>query len=122
MLTEVESKLVNNFCAEVADDESYPTIFGGKSIPYIGWFWRDVDFTNPFCMGVIPKGRDHNERPLVGFMENNKWDYPYADISNEQCEEIASKLLKAAMEDNFGKRYEILKEVGGNIQELKEGR
>lgn len=45
---------------------------GEKAIPYVGWFWREVDFDAPaYQCGVIPG-------EWQGFMENNKWDYGYS--------------------------------------------
>lgn len=53
--------------------------FGGKPVPYIGWFWRNVDFdrTDGYYFGVMPSGVEMGDRhpQKVGFMENNKWDY-----------------------------------------------
>ena len=44
----------------------------GKTIPYVGWFWREVDFDAPaYEFGVIPG-------EWQGFMENNKWGYGYS--------------------------------------------
>jgi len=43
---------------------------GEKVLPYMGWYWRDVDFDN----GPITLGLSYGDIQ-VGFMENNKWGY-----------------------------------------------
>ncbi len=64
----------------------------GKRVPYIGWYWRSVDFVN----GSIPIG-DCGE--FVGFMENNKWDYPERDLTKEEVAKVI-EMLDRAMEEN----------------------
>lgn len=64
----------------------------GSPIPYMGWYWRDVDFnrfvTQGYSFGVSDDGH-------VGFMQNNKWDYSYVRATAEQCQEIHNALVKA---------------------------
>lgn len=68
----------------------------GKPVPYIGWYWRDVDFDRDECwFGVIPAGADGNSKPLVGFMENNKWGYGYLLAQGETWQNIRALLEKA---------------------------
>lgn len=75
---------------ENLDDPPYEC-FGGKAIPFIGWFWRNVDFDRtPYSFGVIP-----DNPPLVGFMQNNKWGYGYAHASAKQCLEIRGLIEQA---------------------------
>lgn len=74
--------------------------FGGKAIPYIGWFWRNVNFDrvdqhSRYGFGVIPTGDDGNDRPLIGFMQNNKWDYDYVWANQEQWDEIKRLIVVA---------------------------
>ena len=74
--------------------------FGGKAIPYIGWYWRDVNFDHdgkyPFGILPIMDGLDANDTPRVGFMENNKWDYEYVYAAAEQWAEIKRLLTEVA--------------------------
>ena len=78
----------------------YPVLpfeaFGGKAIPHIGWYWRTVNFDRDDTplFGVIPPGAE-SPRPLVGFMENNKWDYPVIVPSEEEWANIKALLIKA---------------------------
>ena len=55
----------NEWLAANCDDELRQY---GKSIPYIGWFWRYVDFSQDIDIG--------NCGDFVGFMVVNKWDHP----------------------------------------------
>jgi len=49
-----------------------------KGIPYMGFFWRDVDFdADHYDFGVCKRGSWKRDNELyVAFMENNKWGYP----------------------------------------------
>lgn len=80
--------------------------FGGKAVPYIGWYWRDVDFDSPgpYAFGVLPvyEGTlDDNDKPRAGFMENNKWGYEYVTATPEQWAHI--KELLVAVVNNPGR-------------------
>jgi len=73
--------------------------FGGKPIPYIGWLWRYVDFDDDSCaLGVIPAGADGNDANLVGFMENNKWGYPYICVKGDDWRELV-ELIEKVVDD-----------------------
>lgn len=75
--------------------------FGGKCVPYIGWFWRDVDFDAPTCsFGIMPAGTDEigspaTAVPTVGFCENNKWGYEEIEATPEQFANIKRLLIEA---------------------------
>jgi len=95
----------------------YECFDSGKVVPYIGWFWRHVNFdTETYELGIIPIGADGNERPLVGFMENNKWGHPYIKVNKEDWAEI-KRLLWFAVE---APTHEALKAVDDKIQSLAE--
>lgn len=53
------------------DKEERP---GGKRLPYIGWYWRHLTFSS----GTLPIGDCGS---FIGFMANNKWDYPERDMT-----------------------------------------
>lgn len=57
----------------------------GKPVPYIGWFWRNVDFTQPISLGHIPES-------FSGFMENNKWGYCSWTITEQQQDTLIQLL------------------------------
>lgn len=97
-----ESAALNNWIAEL---EETPELFvdglrgTGKVIPFIGWFWRTVTFTQSFplgqldCQGTVFQGVVL-EKPgrYIGFMENNKWDYDEWFVSEEQRRGIIDRL------------------------------
>lgn len=71
------------------EDITPPTL--PKAVPYIGWFWREVDFDAPtYTFGILPG-------EFKGFMENNKWDYPYTrPTTPDEWAEITSLLIVLA--------------------------
>lgn len=83
---------LNAAIAAICDDtEHYEPIKGGlydtgKVIPYIGWYWRDVDFDAPYVVlgdcGFF-----------IGFMENNKWGYPQCALDGEHSALIRDRLI-----------------------------
>lgn len=102
---------------EMSDTLPYEC-FGGKPVPYIGWFWRDVDFdTETHWLGVIPAGVESNETNLVGFMENNKWGYPEIKVEREKWAEIKSLLEKALT----SMKREDFARLNDTIQALADG-
>lgn len=103
--------------SDEADEYGYES-FGGKAIPYIGWYWRNVDFNEQgsYSFGVLPviTGFDGNDKPRVGFMENNKWDYKYITATPEQWKAIKQKLVAVAVKPC----RETLKAADDEIQSL----
>jgi hypothetical protein len=76
---------------EALDDQAYLyQVAGlaqhGKTIPYLGWYWREVDFSKPVTLG--------DGGSFIGFMENNKWGYPEWQATKEQ-----SQAIRAMLED-----------------------
>jgi len=93
--------------------------FGGKIIPYIGWFWRDVNFdSEDYYFGILPiydnNSFDSNDKERLGFMESNKWDYDYKYCPPEIWKEIKF-LLEIAVNNSC---VENLKAVNDKIQSL----
>jgi hypothetical protein len=108
IVTPEESAALNAAIVEICDDESLPRplgMSGGKRIPYIGWYWRNVDFTQPFSLGrtrieasvfeQIHGLRGHHGPGWAGFMENNKWDYPEWTVTEPQAVAIVQALREA---------------------------
>lgn len=60
-----------------------------KRIPYIGWFWRRVNFFDRII--TIGEGEDG----FVGFMENNKWDYPQRDLTEAEFDAVVAIIDEA---------------------------
>lgn len=67
----------------------------GKRVPYIGWFWRATDFYNK----NIPIGDCGS---YIGVMENNKWDYPERQLTEEECDKVIAILDEALVADSQG--------------------
>ena len=91
---------LNNAIRTIADDETIDyECFGGKKIPYLGWFWRTVDFDrfieHGYRFGVVPASAEDELVALNGFMENNKWDYGTVRATPEQCKAIHQALINA---------------------------
>lgn len=90
---EIVNRELNDFVARHADYEpgdSEPDPHGhGKRVPYIGWFWRDVDFAREYY--VIG-----NCGQFIGFMENNKWGYPQRRLIPSEAEQI-TKIVQDAL-------------------------
>lgn len=85
----MDSKALNAAIAEICDDTTRFEVFGGKSIAYIGWFWREVDFDRAtWCLGVLPDG-------TRGFMQNNKWGYDEVEPNADERAKIREALIAA---------------------------
>lgn len=81
--------------ADADDGEDSEGLYGGKRVPYIGWFWRNVDFANgTFYIG------DCGE--FVGFMENNKWDYPERPLTPDEAAQVTAIICEAFRLSNEG--------------------
>jgi len=112
---------LNKKLAEISDNtEKYGfEAFGGKTIPYIGWHWRNIDFDKEdgYAFGILPilTGFDANDSLKVGFMENNKWGYEYIYANAEQWAEIKQLLIEVA--ENPCK--ETLEKLNISIQSLQ---
>ena len=128
----MNSEELNKAIADICDDASiaFEIAGTGKRLPYIGWFWRRVNFDQEtYNFGVIPHGTPshtitcgdtveergpYSTAPLVGFMENNKWDYPY--VHADACEWAEIKgLLEAAV---ISRSVDDLSAVNVAIQKL----
>lgn len=94
------SEELNKKIAEVCDDEFIGfDALGGKVVPYIGWFWRQIDFDDMtgHSFGILPvlTGLDPNDSPRVGFMANNKWGYEYVEADATEWATIKDSLIVA---------------------------
>lgn len=87
----------NSFLSKRADDGDL------KRLPYIGWFWRHIEFSAPTS---IPIG---NCGQFVGFMANNKWDYPSRHLTSDEAAHVIA-IVDEAM---------LLSQQGGIVAEIK---
>ncbi len=115
----MDSKTLNAKIKELDGDDRF-TVKGledsGKVIPYIGWFWRNVDFTRAISLGYTTEGEEEWDAPdFVGFMENNKWGYPEVTCTLEQTENVERLLILAVEKPS----NQTLQAVFGYIQTLR---
>lgn len=85
-----------------------------KRVPYIGWYWRSVDFASdePY----IPIGHCGE---FIGFMENNKWDYPERKMSPVQVEQVRTIVCDAYdLSREGGILSDIIKNTKDKLAEL----
>jgi hypothetical protein len=68
----------------------------GKRVPYIGWFWRNVEFTK----GQIPIGKTNTG--FVGVMESNKWSYPERLMTEDEFKKFVYFIDKSIIELSKG--------------------
>lgn len=99
------SEEINKFFDTVNEEDFH--VWGlkdsGKCIPYIGWYWRNVDFDSPITVGHLMCGSTVRNGVILesggdwkGFMENNKWGYDEWKASNEESSMIRSLCEEAA--------------------------
>lgn len=67
----------------------------GKRIPYIGWFWRDIDV-------VGKRVRIGDAGGFVGVMENNMWSYPERAMTEAEVDTFVDYLERAFTESRRG--------------------
>lgn len=108
------SQEINDAISEICDLNEYtwacPPLAGtGKCVPYIGWYWRTVDFDAPITLGDCST--------FVGFMENNKWGYDEWTCSPEQSAQIRRQAEEiAANRNDSGKLFELLPTFANFLQ------
>jgi hypothetical protein len=99
------SKALNEAIRKVearADYYGGPMAKGDKAFPYIGWFWRDVDFDKRIVLGYCNASDDiggvNRMEPFVGFMETNKWGYDEWYATEDQSARIRELAENAALD------------------------
>jgi hypothetical protein len=80
---------------------------GDKPIPYIGWLWKTIDFTQPISIAVIPKEVIHTNYHYVGLVFDNLWKYPEYKLSNEEISQLRDLLEKYAISNTRANSIEI---------------
>lgn len=117
----MDSKEMNKAIHELEDDldnSIYESCIGEKLIPYIGWFWRPVDFDSDNCwLGILPiydEDGESNDTVKVGFMVKNKWFYDKFMVDGDEWQilkTIIGNALRKQTSENF-------KEVDEYMQKL----
>lgn len=109
----------NRFLSSVADFAEGDG--DGKRVPYIGWFWRHITFSQPTHIPIGDCGE------FIGFMANNKWDHPERKLTADEANRVISIIDDAMQANNAGgcvdkivaKRDAILRELWDYMQTLK---
>jgi hypothetical protein len=105
---------VNDFVTKYADfSEGDNDPRGhGKRIPYIGWYWRSVDFVTPqITIGDCGS--------FIGIMENNKWGYSERILTAVEAEKVTNIIWEAKeLSEQGGQVSEIAKNTENKISEL----
>ena len=104
----MDNEELNLWIMDHCDNEEHE-IEGGKCIPYIGWFWRTVDFES----GSVPIG---NCGSFIGFMENNKWDYPERLMTDAELSIVVGYIGDAIR--NPDRKWELVKSLWDYMQTL----
>lgn len=96
-ITKRQSNYLNRKIREVEDAEKHDLFLvelaaAGKVIPYIGQDWHDVDFTKVIEVGHCIQ--------FVGFLEDNKWNYPIWPLTEEQDDTLKAMLLDLDLSQN----------------------
>jgi hypothetical protein len=114
ILDEAYNKFAGQY-ADIASDSDADPRGHGKRIPYIGWYWRDVEFSDPNSIYIGHCGE------FVGFMVKNKWDYQERRLTTEEASRVIG-LLDEAMELDCrgGLLTEINARVYSKLDELWE--
>ena len=95
------------------DDEDAPDVLHGKRVPYMGWFYRHMEFSE----GRLPLGFNSG---YVAFMANNKWDYHERYTTPEEFERIMV-YIDAAMKANEqgGALDRIIRDTNAELKKLR---
>lgn len=111
--------LYNQEIRDLSDIEDIDGIDNGKSVPYMGWWWRDTDVVNK----RITLGFDGK---YIAVMENNKWGYPQRLMTEDEADtfiDYIDRAIVAGMQGGDVKEIEqarnaILKELHDWMQQL----
>lgn len=115
LLEKTEDELVNLIYNDwIRDHSDLDVDFGdgGKSIPYIGWFWRQVDFVNK-SVSIGDCGE------FIGVMENNKWDYRGRLMTEQEVDKFIEYIDTAIKSSNESECNKVLRWLWDWFQTLK---
>ena len=104
---------LNDLVAKYADyDDDESGNAWGKRVPYVGWFWRYVNFVDAdFVIGDCVD--------FVGFMENNKWGYRQRRLTPEEASLVVGIVCEAyRLNHQGGNMAEIIGATKAKLEEL----
>jgi hypothetical protein len=95
----------NTFISGCADKDD------SKRVPYIGWYWRDVDWSDLEHIPVASCGE------FIGFIMNNKWGYEQRYLTKDEAVKVV-EIIDKAMENKGGLLSNIIAERDKHLKEL----
>lgn len=104
------NEVYNDFCLKYCDSKNK----SDKIIPYMGWFWRKVDFNSR----SIPISKCLNPY-FVAITISNKWDYDERDMFNDEIDYLEILLNRCIETNDEDEIYKILACLHSFIQNLK---
>jgi hypothetical protein len=111
----MNSNELNIMIDKLGDKETFDIVGlegTGKCIPYIGWYWRTVNFDSPIHLGHCGK--------FVGFMENNKWGYQEKECTKKDSKQIIillEKAVKTPTNETLQKAFDYIQESWDRAKE-----
>ena len=116
LAVEILNMKLNDFVSGYSnyDDDQEDPHGHGKRVPYIGWYWRTVDFASP--EPYIPIGHCGD---FIGFMENNKWDYPQRSLEPDEVAQVLAIVTTAyELDHEGGILADVIKNAEDKLAEL----
>lgn len=109
--------IYNSFLSDHANfkDNEQHSNDSGKRIPYMGWYWRHIEFSN---LQYIPIGVARGNR-YVGFMANNEWDYDERYLTEDEAHHVILLIDEAmALSQEGGELKKIIQNTRDKLREL----
>lgn len=107
----------NNFIRDCCDNNLLALEFGVETpVPFIGSHWRHIKFSQ---LDKIPIGKSPR---MVGFMVNNKWDYPERYLTINEAQNVIALLdeaIQCNQDGNFKEVVSTLWRLRDYMQTLK---
>lgn len=84
---QLEAAVINEFYNDWCRNNSDPGSGGpSKTIPYMGWFWRDMDFAGKdFTVADNQTGDYAEDNHFIAFCENNKWGFDQRQMTPDEA-------------------------------------
>lgn len=107
----------NDFIRDCCDNNLLALEFGVEiPVPFIGSHWRHIKFSQ---LDKIPIGKSPR---MVGFMVNNKWDYPERYLTINEAQNVIALLdeaIQCNQDGNFKEVVSTLWRLRDYMQTLK---
>lgn len=114
----------NSFLRRIDEiDDSEVDVHGhGKRVPYIGWYWRDLNFYNKRLPIAVAPDSALEGRGFCGFIAKNKWGYPQRNTTDDEFGKIIDIIDRAmnASNQSGDERRLIETELWAYLQSLRD--